>query len=74
MADLVRLVWFETKESNKYAADRPTEYLGSRGDIRRLWFLLDQAGWPHVEVYLLSGERLDPERSMMLWRREEDGK
>lgn len=68
MADLLRLVWYVTKRPDKYEADKHPEYLGSFEHIRMLWTALDLAGWPHLEIYTLSGSRLDPSNQMCLWR------
>lgn len=60
-----RLVIYRTREANKYLAHEIHEFLGSREAIQRLWHELHQViGWPHVEVYDISGMRQQPQNGV----------
>ena len=57
-----RLVFHNTNEENKYAADARHEYLGDRDAIWHLWYVLvRQIGKKHVEVFSLDGTKQRPE-------------
>ena len=60
-----RLLWFRTKEENKYEAQEVQEYLGDKKDIWLLWYTLKEIGWPHVEVYHISGYLCEPEKGIL---------
>lgn len=56
-----RLLFYETKEANRFAAERRLEYLGDQEAIWQLWFMLHKGqGWPHVYVFNLAGEKQEP--------------
>lgn len=58
-----RLVFHDTQEDNKYAADRCHEYFGSREAIWNLWFMLAKTlKKKHVEVFALDGAKQEPEK------------
>ena len=60
-----RLVWYITREENKYEAHYTHEYFGNEEAIWRLWYALaKELGYPHVEVYSLDGRKQTPEEGM----------
>ena len=57
-----RLVIHDTKDENKYTADRRHEFLGDRDAIWFLWFTFAKTmGKRHVEVFNLAGDKQRPE-------------
>lgn len=57
-----RLVFHDTNEENKYAANDRHEYLGDREAIWHLWFLLTRTlGKKHIEIFSLDGTKQQPE-------------
>lgn len=57
-----RLVHYDTKEEDRYAAEDIHEYLGSREAIWHLWYLLaEKLKHRHVLVYSLNGAPQKPE-------------
>jgi hypothetical protein len=64
-ANAFSLVYYDTDDDNKFAADEAHEYIGTAGDIWYLWFLLTHTLQKrHVEVYNLRGTRLQPEKGI----------
>lgn len=60
-----RLVWYITLADNRYESTERFEYLGDRHEIWRLWYQLKRiCGYPHVDVYNLSGMLLKPEEGI----------
>lgn len=60
-----RLVYYDTTDENKYAADRVHEYIGDREAIWRAWYMLArELKRPHVEVYSINGARQDPAKGI----------
>lgn len=57
-----RLVWYKTKSGNKFdCGEHRCEYLASKDSIFSLWFILNkELGYPHVEIYDLTGTKQDP--------------
>lgn len=60
-----RLVFHDTPEDNKYAANNRHEYLGDREAIWHLWFMLTKTlNKKHAEVFSLDGRKLEPEKGL----------
>ena len=60
MQQLCRLEWYNTPSADKFHADRPFTYIGDAFSIWHLWHKLNRTGCKHVEVFLLTGQQLDP--------------
>lgn len=57
-----RLVIHDTKEDNKYEADRRYEFFGDKEAIWFLWYtFVKREGKRHVEVFDLAGDKQRPE-------------
>ena len=62
---LFRVVWYKTKDSNKFHADDRHEYLTDREGAFTLWYYLNkELGYPHVEVYSLDGVKQEPTKGI----------
>ncbi len=58
-----RLVFHDTQDDNKYAANKVHEYLGDREAIWQLWYMLTKTlKMKHVEVFSLDGTKQEPEK------------
>lgn len=60
---MFQLVFRPTREADKFCADDAHFIMGDRDSIHRIWWELHKvAGWPHVEVFNMAGEKQEPEK------------
>jgi hypothetical protein len=67
-SQMYRIVVYPSKDpNNKYACyDPESEYfVVTASDTWNLWWIVTQAGYPHVEVFNKFGGRCDPTKGYM---------
>ena len=62
--DLFRVVFYDTREYNKYESQDRHEYLCDLEAAWRLWFALTEQGYRHVEIFNMLGMKQEPEKGL----------
>lgn len=62
---MFQLVFRPTKSENKFDTNEAHFLMGDRESVFRMWWELHKvAGWPHVEIQDMDGNKQQPEKGL----------